>query len=422
MYCLALKIGRMPHGIRLFAASFVGRIAGTFIRISKLVGIGSTMVNFPGRNDRRRRILKEEVLAASSARASNRSGDRDDTNNNAPRYTDAAGVENHPQITDFVPRRYSTIAMLGLFGIAASAATAALHYFVLPIAAARGLQSAAAIDLAGRSNVAAWLSAIVLFMGSAFCVLTYSLRRHRIDDYRGRYRVWLSAALACLMLSANSVIGLHQALADSLSQVTGWSILQGGAIWWAVAGLPLAWIFVRVLLDVRECRIAAATMIGAGVCYGVSAASYFDYGPAVEPGIRPILVAAPLLLGHWLAFTAIVANARFVVLDAQGLVKVRRRTQAKPKRAASAPAAKSAAPKAAQPVAASSTASPTVPISRATIQTAKTPADSSRWVDGSRFEREDYDDEDEDSSDGDRKLSKSERKRLRKIKAQGRAA
>jgi hypothetical protein len=127
-------------------------------------------------------------------------------------------------------------------------------------------------------------------------------------------------------------------------------------------------------------------------------------------------------LGHWLAFTAIVANARFVVLDAQGLVKVRRRTQAKPKRAASAPAAKSAAPKAAQPVAASSTASPTVPISRATIQTAKTPADSSRWVDGSRFEREDYDDEDEDSSDGDRKLSKSERKRLRKIKAQGRAA
>jgi hypothetical protein len=123
-----------------------------------------------------------------------------------------------------------------------------------------------------------------------------------------------------------------------------------------------------------------------------------------------------------LAFTAVVANARFVVLDAQGLVKLRRRSQAKPKRAVSAPAVKMVTARTPQTAVATVTASPTVPISRATIQTAKTPADSKRWVDGSRFEREEFDDEDEDSSDGERKLSKSERKRLRKIKAQGRAA
>jgi hypothetical protein len=57
------------------------------------------------------------------------------------------------------------------------------------------------------------------------------------------------------------------------------------------------------------------------------------------------------------------------------------------------------------------------------VQTAKIPADASRWVDGSRFEREHYDeDEDEDSSDGERKRSKSDRKKLRKMKTQGRAA
>jgi hypothetical protein len=379
------------------------------------------MVNFPGRSDRRRRVLKEEVLSA-PARAKSRSDDRDNADEDAPRYSEAAGVENHPQVTDFVPRRYSTIAMLGLFGVASSAATAALHYFVLPMATANGMQSGAAIDLAGRSNVSAWLSSIVLFMGSAFCVMTYSLRKHRIDDYRGRYRVWMSAALACLMLSANSVIGLHQVLADALTRVTGWSMLQDGAIWWAVAGLPLAWIFVRLMVDVRECRVAAATMTAAGICYAVSAASYFGYGPAVEPQMRPILISAPLLLGHWLAFTAVVANARFVVLDAQGLVKVPRRTHAKSKRAASTPVIKTPVSKAAQAATTTSVASPTVPISRATIQTVKTPADSSRWVDGSRFEREGYDDEDDDSSDGDRKLSKSERKRMRKIKTQGRAA
>lgn len=376
------------------------------------------MVNFPGRSDRRRRVLKEEVRSASGSRATVRA----DVAQDAPRYSDAAGVENHPQVTDFVPRRYSTIALLGLFGAAATAVTAALHYFVLPIATARGMNSSAAFDLTARGNVTEWLAAVVLFMASGFCVLTYSIRRHRIDDYRGRYRVWLGAALACLVLSANSVTGLHEVLSDVLTSATGCSALRGGAAWWmALAGLPLAWIFVRVLLDIRECRIAAAALAGAAACYGVSTASFLGYGPVVEARIRPIITAAPLLLGHWLLFTAIVANARFVVLDAQGLVTIRRRTKAK--RADSNVSAKSGVAKSAQSTAASSSANATVSISRETVQTAKTPADSSRWVDGSRFEREHYDaDEDEESSDGERKLSKSDRKKLRKIKTQGRAA
>jgi hypothetical protein len=374
------------------------------------------MVNFPGRSDRRRRVLKEEVRSASGTRATLRA----DVADNAPRYTDAAGVENHPQVTDFVPRRYSTIALLGLFGAAATAVTASLHYFALPIAVSRGMNSSAAFDLTARGNVTEWLAAVVLFMASGFCVLTYSIRRHRIDDYRGRYRVWLGASLACLVLSANSVTGLHEVLSDVLTRATGWSALRDGAIWWmAVAGLPLAWVYVRVLLDIRECKIAAALLAGAAVCYGGSLASFLGYGPAVEAQIRPIITAAPLLLGHWLLFTAIVANARFVVLDAQGLVTVRRRTKAKRTEIT----VKHPAVKSIQSTAASSSANATVGISRESVQTVKTPADSSRWVDGSRFERERYDaDEDAESSDGERKLSKSDRKKLRKIKTQGRAA
>ncbi len=375
------------------------------------------MVNFPGRNDRRRRVLTEEVRSASGARATLRTDAADD----APRYSDAAGVENHPQVTDFVPRRYSTIALLALFGAAATAVTASLQYFVLPIATSHGMNSAA-FDLTARGNLTSWLAAVVLFMASGFCVMTYSIRRHRIDDYRGRYRVWLGAGLACMVLSVNSVTGLHEVLADVLTRASGWTALRGGAAWWmALAGLPLAWIFVRVLLDVRECRIATALLTGAVACYGISGASYLGYGPVVEAQVQPIIIAGPLLLGHWLLFTAIVANARFVVLDAQGLVTVRRRTT-KTKRAET-PAAKPATSKSTSSTGASSSSHATVSISRETVQTVKTPADSSRWVDGSRFERERYDgDEDEESSEGDRRLSKADRKRLRKMKTEGRAA
>src|SRR5262245_36877797 len=163
------------------------------------------MVNFPGRNDRRRRVLKEEVLSASGARGTLRTIAQSTAPDNSPRYSDAASVENHPQVTDFVPRRYSTIAMLVLFGATLTAASAAAHHFLFPNAIANGFCSAAAFDLASPGNLASWMAAIVLFVASAFCAITYSLRRHRIDDIRGRYRVWRMAALACLALSANSV-------------------------------------------------------------------------------------------------------------------------------------------------------------------------------------------------------------------------
>ena len=85
--------------------------------------------------------------------------------------------------------------------------------------------------------------------------------------------------------------------------------------------------------------------------------------------------------------------------------------------------AKQGANKTAQSSATTSSTNATVSISRETVHPVKTPADSSRWVDGSRFERERYDaDDEEESSDGERKLSKSDRKKLRKIKTEGRAA
>jgi hypothetical protein len=380
------------------------------------------MVNLPGR-DRRRRVLKDEVLSASN----NYTNDRrtgDGSASSAPRYSDAAGVENHPQVTDFVPRRYSTIAMFVAIGAGMTAALAAIHYFALPIAAATGLQTVAAIDLSAPGSLASWLSAVLLLTASATCLLSYSIRRHRIDDFRGRYRVWFLAAVACLMLSANSVAGLHQIVADTLSHLTGWAPVRAGAGWWLLlSGLPLSWILLRALLDMRECRVATVLVVAAVGCYVVSVASYLGLARVVDPRLKSIAIGATLLMGHWLLLASAVSYARFIVLDAQGLITVRRR--ATPKRVKTdleakpaSDASKSAAKPAISIFTAAGVARPSAPVA------AKTPADSSRWVDGTRPERDkyDHDNDDDDDSDGDRKLSKSDRKRLRKLKAQGRAA
>src|SRR5436853_2973049 len=129
------------------------------------------MVNFPGRHDRRRRVLKDDLLSGSVARTAHRVAPASDAED-APRYSDAAGVENHPQVTDFVPRRYGTIAMLVFFGAVLTAVSAAAHYFVLPILTAEDMYTPA-FDLAAQGSLASWLAAVILFVASAFCVMTY---------------------------------------------------------------------------------------------------------------------------------------------------------------------------------------------------------------------------------------------------------
>jgi hypothetical protein len=383
------------------------------------------MVNLPGR-DRRRRILKDEILSASNNHASLRATSDGGTSGGAPRYSDAAGVENHPQITDLIPRRYSTIAILVMIGVGLTTAMAALHDFARPIAAATGLQNTAAIELTANGSLSSWLASVVLLVASASCLLTYSIRRHRIDDYRGRYRVWLGAALACFIVSANSVAGLHQVVADVLVHVTGWSALRDGAMWWLVlAGLPIAWIVVRSMLDMRECRVATALLFAAVASYSVSAAAFLDLLVIQVPRVKSLTIGASLLLGNWFILAAAVAYARFIVLDAQGLVPIRRRPAIK-RAAKSEPAKAAPAPSTSSTTKSAPTVLSATGYSRSTIQAAKTPADSSRWVDGSRPERDRYDRDDDadddDASGDDRKLSKSDRKKLRKLKAQGRAA
>jgi hypothetical protein len=229
-----------------------------------------------------------------------------------------------------------------------------------------------------------------------------------VDDYRGRYRIWVAAAVACVTLSTNSVVGLHNLLAETLTHFTGWSALPAGAAWWLpIAGLPLTWIGVRTLIDVRECRLAMLLLSSAFCAYAVGLTSFVGVMPvAFEPRSATLITGAATLMGHWLMLVAVLSYARYVVLDAQGLIEHR-----------PAATSKSAHMEHREALdAASLPANPTPPQpSRSSSVT--------EWVDGRRSQRQRYDDDaDDDSSDSNRKLTKAERKQLRKLKARDRAA
>lgn len=381
------------------------------------------MASLPGRSDRRRRVLNEDVLSASSSHAVLRAAQADRTGGDeAPRYSDAAGVENHPQITDFVPRRHRTFAVLIFGGIVIVAGLAVLNYFAYAVANTFNMPNTGPIELAAAGSLGTWFAAITLFVASAACMLVYSIRRHRIDDYRGRYRTWFAASIACLLGSANSVVAVHHVLASLLSHHTGWFALRGGAAWWlAIAGLPLMWITVRSLLDARECRLAATLLSGAVACFTAALVSYLGYLPFADLQIEPIVTGGLALLGDWLLLVGVVAYARFVILDAQGLIPTRQRSMTQLPTSQVAKATGTTTARITEPATITAPANKTL---RAVSAEKPSSAPLSQWVDGSRRVRELYDDEDEDeeTSEGDRKLSKADRKRLRKLKTQERAA
>lgn len=393
------------------------------------------MASIPGRSGRRRRVLNEEVLSASASHLALRAASEDRSTGDALRYSDAAAVENHPQISDFIPRRHRTIAMMLIIGLAATGGVAVFHQLAAPLAAATGTLHQQPLDVSAGNSLAAWMGSVLLFVTSLACLLIHSIRRHRIDDYRGRYRIWRWAAAACLLASANNVAPLHALVADVLTHYAGWSALRGGAVWWlTLAGVPLAWISLRISFDVRESAASAVLLVASLLAYAAALANFLGWLPGIEPRWESLVTGGTALAGHWLILTSVVCYARHVVLDAQGLVR-RRQAASRPRKQRTT-SEEVETGNASDPGSAAIRQPPTMlrvhgapaQESRPTISItpAKSHAKPSEWVDGSRRERDSYDenfDVDEDANyGGDHKLSKAERKQLRKLKARNRAA
>lgn len=389
------------------------------------------MANFPGRSGRRRRVLNEEVLSASASHLALRAEPPGHATEG--RYSEQAAVDNHPHISDFIPRRHRTIAMLLLAGMATTGIAAALHQLAGPLTAAIGTANNASMNIIAGNSFAAWTGSIVLFVASLTCGLIYSIRKHRIDDYRGRYRIWRWSAAACLLASVNCVTGTHSLLADALSHFVGWTALQGGAIWWLVlAGVPLSWVVMRTMLDLQECRAAGVLLVSTTIAYSTAVASFLGWIPGVDATLEPLVTGGAGLLGHWLILATAASYARHVVLDAQGLIANRRiaqRESTSRKSSSRTSEDESVSHDAEQSrksrPATLRIADTTSVLTRSSVIPAKTQAQPDDWVDGTRRERDRYEadeDTDEVEDSGDRKFSKTERKQLRKLKARNRAA
>lgn len=370
---------------------------------------------------RRRRVLNEEVLSASSAAMADCS-DATVEPGDTPRYGVGANIENHPQVTSLVPRRYRTLSLITAGAIAAGTTAELVAHFSGPLSEITQVVSPAEITATFSTQLVAWTSATLLLLAAGYTRLIYSLRRHRVDDERGRYRIWRLAGMAAVLLSFNTIVNGHELVARCLGSLVDWQMLPGSVGWWLVPTVLLGGgLLIKITLDAAECRGALTFYVLAGACLTVAGVHSAGWSPAWATEWPGLISRLFPLLGYTFLLVGSMLFARYVILDVQGLIEhVIVEKKSKPvidvaevqadetEQTESIAVAKESAEVA-------ETYEEEVATAPAIIKADPIEQSSSIWTDGTEPETN-YDDE------SPRRMSKAERKRQRKQKNHNRAA
>lgn len=198
-----------------------------------------------------------------------------------------------------------------------------------------GTSGVASFQLTGASTLAAWFSSFLLIVSGFASLQIYALRQHRQDDYRGSYRLWLWMAAILLIASVDCVadmtsIGTH--LVQSLTKLSVNSSLLGVI---TIQLVLLTSLIARGVYEVRESRSTLALVLLVWLAYGAATTLRL---PQLQPVMSIVdtrtlqLIQGNLvLLGTSILFMAHLLFARFVYLQALGMIQPQVTKRAKQK-------------------------------------------------------------------------------------------
>jgi hypothetical protein len=255
--------------------------------------------------------------------------------------------------------------------------------FARTIAAAGGL-----FDPRGMASLQGWLAELYLLVAAGIAVVVRLMRRHRRDDYKGRFRAWGWMAVVLVAVACAGAVPIGRLVAAAFSDATGIAFGPDGFGWWVlVSAIVVAVVSLWAVLPLHE-RLATGFWLGLAVAaWGCSAAATW-----LADGRDRIAVAggAAWTMAAGFAVVAMLAAARSVIREVRG------QCVAAPR--ASKPAKAESARQASRPV-----EDDEIDASEFLADDTATEATETEYVDGSEQDQEH------------RHLSKAERKRLRKL-------
>lgn len=202
-----------------------------------------------------------------------------------------------------------------------------------------GTVAAAATCFDPRSavSISGWLAQLSLLIAASTAAIVRLMRRHRRDDYNGRYRAWGWLAGLFLIASCTGQVPLGRLVGVACAEATGLSLGPRGAGWWvAIAATLLTAVSLWAILPLYE-RGATAFWLGLGLTsWAVSAACDMAGGGR---DVAVIVGHASWALGASLSAVAMLAAARSVIREVQGIASARPVGASERRKRSAAPAA-----------------------------------------------------------------------------------
>ena len=338
-------------------------------------------------------------------------------------YSREARPENHPALGTWLPTRplalWGTILAFAVPIVAVVTLAATLDRLLpRPDGSAAGRPDAwtatagqlrECLSMAPRTGVAAWLGQVSLVAAACVAMSVRQMRRHRLDDYQGRYRAWGWIAGLAVVATLERQLPLAALMSTMAADASGILLGPGGIGWWLCLSIPTCLaVGLWVVLPMHE-RACTASVLAAGGLAWLGAA-VCGWLAASGPSERLTLAGGGLtLVGDGLLFIAMLVAARSVLLEVRGEVR------SKPAKGGPA----SGKPKDPR---ATDGSQPRIVRDDESDNASGTDDDSepsTQWSDGSDGSEDESDDAWDDSG---KKLSKSERKRLRRMARMNRAA
>ncbi|MEI8375142.1 MAG: hypothetical protein WCJ35_20165 [Planctomycetota bacterium] len=279
------------------------------------------------RDDRRRRLLTEDLTANSGMPAPDISGASLRISHppvhKSENYGDAEFLQIPLRLTDLIPMRLVSYLLLLKLGLAVVGGLMALHVWIPDLFRDPQFRPAMA-DLGNCGSLGSWFASLLLLTAGLLAIVIYRVRRHKVDDYRGHYQIWLWAAACWLIMATDAAASLHQGFQQAMISMTGTQIVGDGSIWWVVPTLLLmGFVGSRLLIDMWLSRLSSAALILSMIAY-LTALTAFFHGIVLPSEVSQLLlVQGSLLGGHVLLAVSMGLHARYVILDAEGVLPKR---------------------------------------------------------------------------------------------------
>jgi hypothetical protein len=164
-----------------------------------------------------------------------------------------------------------------------------------------------------EAKITTWFSGLLLTVSSQLALLIWWVRSQSLNDFDGRYRLWIRVASLWMALSLGMATDGARVLQETFVHVCGETAVSYPFLSWLIPAVAGLWIVWAAAAEMRGCRWSRCLLWAAAVFHALAAGLSFEWHEAVAVAHREVMFVAFLLTGHVSIFLSMWIHARHVV-------------------------------------------------------------------------------------------------------------